>query len=464
MHNKMALPLLAVCMAGSAYLPSSLAAQPAVLALTFPDKVCDITQYGAQGQRLQIALNTEAIQKAIDDCAQAGGGTVLVPRGNYLTNPLFLKSNIQLKLMKDATLVASTETEAYRANPQQKYAEAENGWLPFISIADAENVAITGEGTIDGQGAVWWERWRENIRKTGKKGSTDRPRLIYIKNASQVLIDGVTLTHSPSFHVVMRYSHDITVNGTHILSPWHAPNTDAIDPINSRNIRITNNYIDCNDDHIAIKAEKPDPRFPDGVVDNIYIANNTLKQGRGISIGSETSGGVNNVLVENNTFEGSMYGIRIKSPRGKGGEVKNVTYRNTRMHDVEVPLVFSAYYKAAPIVQTEVDEMLKAGGFTLGEQIYPPDTDPKQPFDKYKTPHFSNITVENLTSTGNSHAAAYIIGTPEAPLSGFHFVNVNITADQGLRVRNAELATSGLVLTVKTGPAIKQDAGTKITE
>ncbi|ROP50058.1 polygalacturonase [Enterobacter sp. BIGb0383] len=460
MRNRIGLSCALACLASALPFTSASAASD----VKFPDKICNVTQYGAEGHRLQIALNTEAFQKAIDDCAQAGGGTVLVPRGNYLTNPLFLKSNVQLKLEKDATIVASTEVAAYRANEQTKYAEAENGWLPFISIADAKNVAITGEGTIDGQGAVWWERWRENIRATGKKGSTDRPRLIYIKRSSNVLVDGVTLTHSPSFHVVMRYSHDVDVNGTRILSPWHAPNTDAIDPIDSQNIRITNNYIDCNDDHIAIKAEKPDSRFPDGVVDNIYIANNTLKQGRGISIGSESAGGVNNVVVENNTFEGSMYGLRIKSPRGKGGEVKNIVYRDTKMHNVEVPLVFSAYYKAAPIVQAEVDEQLKAGGFTLGEQIYPPDSDPKQPFDQHKTPHFSNITVENLTSTGNSKAAAYIIGTPEAPLSGFHFTNVSIEADRGIRVRNAELETKGLKVTVKAGPVLQKDAGAVITE
>ena len=460
MNNRRSLSLIALCVLGTLPVSQAFAASD----VKFPDKICDITEYGAEGHRLQIALNTEAIQKAIDDCAVAGGGTVLVPEGNYLTNPIFLKSNIQLKLEKNATLVASTEIDAYRANDQTKYAEAENNWLPFISIADANNVAIVGEGTIDGQGAVWWERWRENIRATGKKGGTDRPRLVYVKNAHNVLIDGITLTHSPSFHIVTRYSHDVDINGTRILSPWHAPNTDAIDPIDSQNIRITNNYIDCNDDHIAIKAEKPDSRFPDGVVDNIYIANNTLKQGRGISIGSESAGGVNNVLVENNTYEGSKYGIRIKSPRAKGGEVKNIVYRNTTMKDVEIPLVFAAYYKAAPIVQAEVDEQLKAGGFTMGEQIYPPDTDPKQPFDKHKTPHFSNITVENLTSTGKSRAAAYIIGTPEAPLSGFHFTNVNIEADRGIRVRNAELETKGLNVTVKDGPVIQKDAGAIITD
>lgn len=453
--------LLGACIAVSSQ--AGAAALPAVVTFTDNGKVCDVTQYGAEGHRLQIALNTDSFQRAIDDCAAAGGGTVYVPEGNYLVNPLFLKSNVRLNLAKNATIVASTEEAAYRATEQTKYAEAENGWLPFISVADAKNVAITGEGTIDGQGAVWWERWRANIRATGKKGGTDRPRLIYITRSSNVLVDGVTLTHSPSFHVVMRYAHDVNVNNTKILSPWHAPNTDAIDLIDSQNIRITNNFIDCNDDHIAIKAEKPDERFPEGVVDNIYIANNVLHQGRGIPIGSETSGGVNNVLVENNQFEGSMYGIRIKTLRGKGGEVKNITYRNTKMVDVDIPLVFAGYYnKAAPIVQAEVEKLLAEGGFTMGEQIYPPDTDAKQPFDKYKTPHFSNVTIENLESTGKSKAAAYIIGVPEAPLSGFHFDNVRIDADQGIRVRNAELQTKGLTVNVKQGPVILVEKGAKV--
>ncbi|MFT4173700.1 MAG: glycoside hydrolase family 28 protein [Rhodocyclaceae bacterium] len=439
---------------GSALARTPAQAGPQLPALKFPDKVCDVTRYGAEGERLQIALNTEPFQRAIDDCAAAGGGTVEVPPGNYLVAPIFLKSNIRLHIAKGATLVASTEEGQYRANDATRYALAENNWLPFISIADAQNVAITGEGTIDGQGAVWWERWRANIRATGKKGGTDRPRLIYITRAQNVLVDGVTLTHSPSFHVVMRYAENVTVNGTRILSPFHAPNTDAIDPIDSRNVRITHNYIDCNDDHVAIKAEKPDARFPNGVVSNIYIAHNTLLQGRGISIGSESSGGVDNVQVEHNRFEGSMYGLRIKSPRGKGGEVRNVTYRDTRMVDVGVPLVFSGYYEAAPIVKAEVDKILAEGGFMVGEQLYPPDTDPAKPFDKVKTPHFSRITVENLVSTGKSSAAGYIVGVPEAKLDGFVFKNVRIEAERGLLVRNADIQSTTLNVKARSGKAL----------
>lgn len=432
--------------------------------ISIPAKVCDVTAYGANGVHQQIVPNTESFQKAIDDCASVGGGTVRVPAGNWLVAPIFLKSNIRLLLEKNATLVASTEEASYRATPETKYAEAENGWLPFISVADANNVEISGEGTIDGQGAVWWERWRANVRAdTSKRRSTDRPRLIYIKSSQNVLVKGLNLYNSPSFHVVMRYSENVDVTRNRIVTPWHAPNTDAIDPIDSRNVRITHNYIDCNDDHVAIKAEKFDPKHPEGVVSNIYIAHNTLMQGRGISIGSESAGGVTNVLVEHNTFKGSMYGLRIKSPRGKGGNVNNIVYRDTKMTDVWVPLVFSGYYQGAPAKQEDQDKILNAGGFLLGDQIYPADTDPELPFDKVKTPHFSNVLVKNLVSTGKSMAAGYMVGVTEAPMKGFVFENVSIEADKGMLVRNAGIKSKKLQLKVKSGPALIQQKGSVIS-
>jgi len=422
--------------------------------IRIPAKVCNVEDYGANGERQQILLNTEPFKKAIEDCASAGGGTVRVPAGNYLVAPLVLKSNIRLLLEKNATLVASTVESGYRATPETKFAEAENGWLSFISVADAENVAISGEGTIDGQGAVWWERYRANVRETpARRASTDRPRLIYVKNSRNVLIEGVSLVNSPSFHVVLRNSDNVDVTHTRIATPWHAPNTDAIDPIDSRNVRITWNDIDNNDDHVAIKAEKANPKYPDGVTANIYVAHNTLRQGRGISIGSESSGGVNNVLVEHNSFIGSMYGLRIKSPRGKGGKVTNVTYRDTKMVDVGVPLVFSGYYKGAPNDQAELDRALAEGGFVVGDQLYPPDSDPVQPFDEVKTPHFSHITVSNLVSTGKSRAAGYIVGVPEAAISDFRFENVKIEADQGLLIRNATVQGKKLEVRARKGEA-----------
>lgn len=449
----------AIAVLGGLALPAAAAPH-----INIPPKVCDVTQYGANGQRQQIQLNTESIQNAIDDCAKAGGGTVRVPAGSYLTAPLFLKSNIRLQLDKNATLVASSVESGWRATDATRYAAGDKDWLPFISVTNVSNVAITGEGSIDGQGAVWWERWRADVRDdAAKRGTTNRPRLIYVHSSRNVLIEGVTITNSPSFHVVLRDAEDVDITRTHIIAPWHAPNSDAIDPMDSRNVRITYNYIDCNDDHVAIKAEKPDPKYPDGVVRNIYIAHNTLMQGRGISIGSETSGGVNGVLVEHNSFNGSMYGLRIKSPRGKGGMVRNVVYRDTKMVNVGVPLVFSGYYQGAPAKQEDLEKKLAEGGFLVGDQLYPPETDPAQTFDEVKTPHFSGVTIENLVSTGNSKAAGYIIGVPEAPLGDFRFRNVKIEADNGLLVRNATVHAEKLKLAIRKGKAIDAQQNGKIS-
>lgn len=423
----------------------------AMVELNIPAKICDVTQYGVNGRRQLIHHHTAKIQQAIDDCAAAGGGTVLFPPGNYLSEPLFLKSRIRLHLMKGATLVASTVESSYRPPASKQEAQAENGWLPFISMADVHDVQITGQGAIDGQGAVWWERWRSQVRQQpAKRGATNRPRLIYISRSHHVQIDGVSISNSPSFHVVMRDSEHIDVHHTRITSPAFAPHTDAIDPINSRHVSITHNVIDTNDDHVAIKADKWDPLHPDASTHDIYIAHNTLLGGRGISIGSETSGGVSHVRVEHNHFENSMYGLRIKTPRGKGGKVTDITYKDTTMLNVGVPLVFSGYYKSAPDDAAELAALLSQGGFEVGDQIYPPDNDPAVTFHSIQTPQLSRIHIINLRSTGRSQAAGYFVGVPESPIQDFQMDNVHIEADKGLLVRHAQVQVRQLQIQVRS--------------
>lgn len=424
----------------------------AMVDLNIPGKICDITQYGVNGRRQQIHHYTSKIQQAIDDCAANGGGTVLFPPGNYLSEPLFLKSHIRMHLMKGATLVASTVEASYRPPASKQDAQAENGWLPFISMADVHDVQITGEGTIDGQGAVWWERWRSQVREQpAKRGATNRPRLIYISRSHRVQIQGVSISNSPSFHVVMRDSQHIDVHHTRIYSPAFAPHTDGIDPINSRHVRITHNVIDTNDDHVAIKADKWDPLHPDRATHDIYIAHNTLLGGRGISIGSETSGGVSNVRVEHNRFENSMYGLRIKTPRGKGGKVTDITYSDTSMVNVGVPLVFSGYYKSTPEDATELAALLADGGFEVGDQAYPSDNDPMVKFHETQTPQLSRIRILNLRSSGRSQAAGYFVGVPESPIQDFQMENVQIESDNGLLVRHAQLQAKQLQIKVPKG-------------
>lgn len=428
-----------------------------------PGNTCNVREFGARAT--SIWYDTEAFQKAIDTCASKGGGTVLVPTGYYLVGPLFLKANINLKLEKNAVIQGAAEDAFYHpTEATQKWAgvpklwpNAEK-WLALINVADAENVAISGEGAIDGMGATWWERWRADARATGRRGSTNRPRLVFIKNAKNVVLEGVTLMNSPSFHVVLYNVEDILINKTTITAPDYAQNTDGIDPMHSRKVRITNNTISVGDDHIAIKSV-----FTDDNTHDMIISNNTFLLGRGLSIGSETSGGVRDIVAENNVFKGSMYGIRIKSPRGVGGVVKNVVYRNTRMEDVETPIVLAGYYRGGPVTDEETQKALREGefkgGFVLGNQIYPADTDPVKPYDLYKTPVFDNIRFENLVSTGASTQAAYIIGTPERPFTNLVFQNVKIEAERGVQIRNATVTDAGFQVYAKKGAPVWLEAG-----
>lgn len=436
--------------------------------MNIPNNVCNVRDYGAEATG--IWYDTKAFQDAINDCGSRGGGTVLVPKGYYLTEPLFLTDNINFHLAQGAVLQASAEERAFHPTAkQQKWAGVEKlwptaeTWLAFINIANSKNVAITGEGIIDGQGSVLLEKFRADARLAGKKGPTNRPRLIFIKHSQQILIEGVTLQNSPSFHVVFYDIDDITITKTQIKAPKWWQNTDAIDPMHSRNVTITDNHISVGDDHIAIKAV-----FTDNNTHDFYIANNEFAEGRGLSIGSETSGGISHILAENNHFTNAMYGIRIKSPRGKGGEVKNIRYLNTTMHNVGVPIVLSGYYKGGPVTKdariSALAEGEFAGGFMLGDQIYPPDTEEAKNYDQFKTPYFDNITFDQLTVTGSSQYAGFIIGTPEKPFTNIKLSNLNITAEQGLKIRNATVELDHVAIDVTTEPSIIKEKGSQINQ
>jgi polygalacturonase len=425
----------------------------------FPDRVFDIRQFGAKMVAAKFLYDTEPIQKAIDACAAAGGGTVVIPKGNWLTGPLFLRSNVRLELQRGAELAATTEEALFRRTPENA-AWAANNYVATINIADAENVAITGEGRIDGQGAVWWEKWRAETRATGKRLGANRPRLVFIARSRNILFQGVSFYNSPSYHLVFKDCEKVTVDHVRITALAHSPNTDAIDPIDTRDMEITNNVIDCGDDVVALKSGHVDPKHPGAAVGNITIANNTILKGRGISIGSETIGGVQHVLVENNTTYDAMYGIRIKTPRKRGGEVSDIVFRNNRMINVETPIVFSAYYETLPVDEAEVQRRLAGGGFVLNDQIYPDDRDPAQPYVEHETPAVHDVLVDGLTATG-ADRAGIILGLPEQPMRGLQLKHVDIQAAEGLRVRHAEVHGESVKLQVLKGPPVTLESGAK---
>ena len=424
----------------------------------FPERICNVREYGATGTR--IWFDTQPFQAAIEACAKAGGGTVLVPRGEWLIEPIFLRSNVRLELQKGAEVLAATDPKLF---PQ-----AERAGL--INVTRADNVAVVGEGLIDGQGAVWWERiramWRADpdYARNGQarqQQKDDRPRLILVSDSTNVRFEGVRIENSPSFHLVLNNSEHVTIDRVRISAPAHAPNTDAIDPINSRHVLITNNVISVGDDVVAIKSNGPDERHPDAVSSDIVISGNTVLAGRGICIGSGTSGGVRRVRVENNSFEGSMYGLRIKTMRGKGGMVRDVVFSNNRMKDVETPLVFTSYYEYRPLDLKEAQKQLQPGGFILGNQIWPGPDDAARTYVHDKTPDMADITVDGLVATG-ADQAGIVVGLPERPIQGLTLKNVSIKARRGLLVRNAAVATSEAKIQAESGAALRVERGGRV--
>lgn len=428
--------------------------------VSFPDRVCDVARYGAKGTR--VFADTAAFQRAIDDCAGRGGGTVAVPRGEYLIGPIFLRSNIRLHLAPHSELAGIADEAAYKATPETAAYVTNADWIALINIADAANVAITGSGRIDGQGAPWWERWRAQARAAKSGGGTNRPRLVHAARSRNLLFQGIGLYNSPSFHLVVKDSEDITVDGMRFVALAHSPNTDAIDPVDSRNMLITGNFFDVGDDVVAIKSLKVNPARPDAAVENIVVRGNRGRAGRGICIGSETIGGVRNVLVEDNELTGSMYGIRIKTPRGRGGIVQDIVFRNNRMKEVETPIVFSGYYAGAGYDEAAVAAQLAgSGGFVLGHQIYPGDSDPAQPYRPNATPWIRNIRVEGLRATG-ADRAGIVVGLPERAIEGLVFRDVDVRSRRGLLVRHAEVDARGLRIAGADGAAIVEERGARV--
>jgi polygalacturonase len=437
--------------------PVSASAQASV---SFPARTCDVTSYGARGTR--VFLDTEPFQRAIDDCARQGGGTVHVPRGEYLIGPIFLRSNIRLHLAPHSELVGADEERLYKVSEATRAYVTNADWMALINIADASNVAITGSGRVDGQGAGWWERWREQARRNMRGGSTNRPRLVHAVRSRNLLFEGVGLWNSPSFHLVVKESENVTVKRMSFVALAHSPNTDAIDPIDTRNMLIEDNYFDVGDDIVAIKSLRVIPERPNAAVENIVIRGNRGRAGRGICIGSETIGGVRNVLVENNVLEGAMYGIRIKTPRERGGLVQDIVFRNNRMTDVETPMVFSGYYESAGYDATAVANRLSGeGGFVLGHQIYPPDTEPARPYVPNSTPWIRNILVDGLSATGAGRAGI-VVGLPERAIEGLVFRNVRIRSRRGLLVRNAQVDARGLRIEAAEGRPLTEERGARI--
>jgi len=395
-------------------------------------KVCDARTYGAKADG--VTKDTKAIQAAVEDCASAGGGTVRLSGGTFLTGPVLLKSNITLEIAKGAVLLGSPDRADY---PMVTFARNQTV-QSLVSAVNAENVAITGEGVIDGNGKVWWD-YIVGARDAGVLGN-DRPRPfgVLFDHTKHVRMEGVTVQNSGMWQIVPYYADDVVIRNVRILAP-KSPNTDAIDPFSSSNVVIDHVFSSTGDDNVAIKSGAINSPGPDAPSKNITITDCTFESGHGLSIGSEIAGGVQNVHAERIHFKGTDQGIRIKSARDRGNDVSGLTFKDITMEDVKTAILITEYYPH-PAPAGEV---------------------PAEPVGRL-TPKFHDITIENVTATG-SNSAGTIVGLPESPVLGLTMKNVHIAAKTGMSIAYATVTMDDVVVTPETGEALKIAPTAKVT-
>ncbi|HEY6412964.1 MAG TPA: glycoside hydrolase family 28 protein [Edaphobacter sp.] len=396
-------------------------------------KVCDAHAYGAKADG--TTKDTKAIQAAIDDCAKAGGGAVRLSGGTFLSGPIVLKTNITLDLAKDATLFGSPDHADYPVISEFRAP----GTQSLVRAANAENITITGSGTIDGNGESWWKIAR-STHNAGVVGEvTFRPRLVVFDHCKHVRIEGVTIQNSPSWQVVPYYSDDVTIRNVRILAPQHSPNTDAIDPFSSSNMIIDHVYADVGDDNIAIKSGIINSPGPDEPSKNITITDCEFMHGHGLSIGSEIAGGAHNIHAERIHFKGTDQGLRIKANRDRGNQVYDISFKDITMEDVKTSILISAYYpKALP----------------EGEVAAAPVT--------RLTPFFHDITIENVKSI-NTPWAGVIIGLPESPVKNVVLKNIDIQGQKGLEILYATVTGTNVNIRASEGQPITVAPNAKAT-
>lgn len=394
---------------------------------------CNPRDFGAKGDG--VSKDTDSIQTAIDACEKRGGGTVRLTAGSYLSAPIILKSNITLQLDKGATLLGSTDHGDYPARMEFRAP----GLHPLVSANHATNVAITGEGVIDGEGQTWWQMARA-VKNAGVVGSGHpRPTLVVFDHCKHILVEGVTLQNSPMWQLVPYYSDDVTIRHIKVLAPADSPNTDAIDPFSSSNVRIDHVLADVGDDDVAIKSGEINSPGPDEPSRDILITDCIFLHGHGLSIGSEIAGGARNIRAERIRFEGTDNGIRVKANRDRGNDVGQLLFRDIEMKNVKNALIISEYYP----------------------KLLAPEGEVAQPVTRL-TPHFHDITIENLTAVG-SVSAGVIAGLPEAPITGVVLRHVKIAARKGMSISYADVSGDGVDLQSVEGPAIAKLAGAKVS-
>ncbi|WP_262920281.1 glycosyl hydrolase family 28 protein [Parabacteroides sp. FAFU027] len=390
------------------------AIQRTVTLPTIPVGTFLITNYGAINST--TVDNTSAIQQAINACSTAGGGTVVIPAGTYLSGPLSMKNKVNLQISAGAVLkllpYGSGNGTVAGTYPNSG---TTNDYNDFIYGKNLNNIKISGTGTIEGQGSDWWTAYKANT-------SISRPCLIRFDGCSYVEITGITLQNAPNVHITIGKSGtNATISSVIIISPSTSPNTDGIDTW-SPYVNILNCNIACGDDNIAM----------DSGSQYITVKNCTFGTGHGCSVGSYAAN-VGNIVVDSCSFSKTTSGIRLKTARDRGGVEQYFTYSNITMSGVTTPFYITSYYPKEPTS---------------------PGTDPAQAITS-TTPTWQHINFQNITVTG-SNSAGILWGLPEQSITDVVFDNVKISATTSMKAYYVKdlVFKNGSTITVNSGNAL----------
>jgi polygalacturonase len=376
-------------------------------------RLIDISKFGAS---LQSPDNTAAIQAAID--ALPDYGTLRIPTGEWQSGPLFLKSRMTFLVEDGAVLTGLSDRAAYPILPPRHddgrvlgtwEGVSEACYASLVTAIDCEDLTITGAGVIDGGGdrCDWWT-WPKETRDGAR-----RPRTIFVSGSRGVTISGIVVRNSPAWTVHPVLSRDIRAIGLTIENDPNSPNTDGLNPECCTNVLLQGIRFSVGDDCIAIKAGKRDPKGGlDQPCEDISIENCLMERGHGgVVIGSEMSGTVRNVQVRRCEMVDTDRGLRIKTRRGRGGVVENISVEDCAMRGVQAPLVINAFYFC--------DEDGRSDYVQSREALPINDA----------TPRISGVTVRNVVADRVAIAAAAFYGLPEAPVEKITIENYRVTFD-----------------------------------
>ncbi len=416
------LPTLA-CLACAVF---TWAAGPAWAGSRRASRDCPITDHGAVGDGR--ALNTRAIQETIDLCSRRGGGVVVIPSGTFLSGAIFLKKGVDLRVEPGGVLKGSADPADY---PQlwTRWEGVERRWTAaLVNAVDLDGPELSGGGTIDGSGEEWLARFPRRPPPAAGPPAPGRPRLVLLQGCRGVRVRGLTLRNQAVWCLHVLYSSEVTLEDLVIRAAHEIPSSDGIDIDSSRKVRVARCDIDVNDDCISIKSGKDEDGLRVGRrSEKIVIEGCRFGYGHGgVAIGSETSGGIRDVVVRDCLAEaGNWAPIRFKSQPSRGGVVERILYRDFRLRDVR-----------------------RAFEFDLEWRMVPPLAPPAPVLPVVRRVRLVNVS-------GSALSAGLLHGLPASPIRDVTFEGCRLSARTGLVLENVErLDLSGLALDVAEGPAV----------